>query len=747
MNLFDIPEKFKSHPDYPYRSHILNMAAGFNCPQHGAAACFHDFGKLHRDFQQFITNIGKSDKTTHAVEGAFFYLLLKQRFDPQMFPVFLSILRHHGNLIDVNNYMTNNFSDDHRITEILNRINDICRSIELTEYTDECADEIAEQFDTVRFVQDFKLGGLYGYFSVKSVFSKLIFTDKYEAIFKAAYSEQQPPDSLKYTDRLLNFIGSKSNAMSEVRNTAREEIISNYKKNSDKNIFIIEAPTGLGKTFTALHLALEICTDKQKKKLICTLPMTSIIDQTFEEYGNIIDAADLVRAHHLTSAKNYAEDNPLHYQTSSARQKNDYVNSSWCYDKIVITTFNQLFNAFFSNKNKDLIKFWTLKDSVVIIDEVQAVPRRIFKDVSIIIKYLADSFNIDFILMSATIPDIKAYLPQDSYAELLDNSYYSMSFNNRYTLYLDKSVNTPELLTERIVEASKKYNSVLCVVNTKKLCLQIFELLDDSGYFNDDELHMLSTNHIPLHRKEIINNLKSRIKNKKTILISTQVIEAGVDLDFDTGFREFAPLSSIIQTAGRVNREGLKHNAPMIITDKIGNSPYDDKDVLYNEVSALFSDDVQEKDMLQLLKKYFETARKMTSPDPVFIHHMEALNFETAFIKFGEHFMKGQPDLLPLFIETEYGLYERFKELHDQSSNKLAAAASLEEKMDARSELHELNKKISQYTINLRHADLKGFSEFYPDSDMRWCPFTYIESGSKYSFKKGWFGGYNEIYL
>ena len=97
-------------------------------------------------------------------------------------------------------------------------------------------------------------------------------------------------------------------------------------------------------------------------------------------------------------------------------------------------------------------------------------------------------------------------------------------------------------------------------------------------------------------------------KNKKTLLISTQVIEAGVDLDFDYGFREFAPLYSIIQTAGRINRENrddVKNSAELIITNKIGPSPYSQTDLLYDEVKNLLSKRIRENEILPFLKEYF----------------------------------------------------------------------------------------------------------------------------------------------
>ena len=191
--------------------------------------------------------------------------------------------------------------------------------------------------------------------------------------------------------------------------------MDNYRENRDKKIYIIEAPTGIGKTFSALHLALEICRDKNKKRIINALPMTSIIDQTYEEYGLVINDDDLLKFHHLTRSKSYgsSEGDEKKETNSLGRQQNDFIAMSWSSDKVIVTTFNQLFNAFYSNKNRDLIKFWTLRDSVVILDEIQAVPRILIQDLIKTILYLSEHFDIDFVIMSATIPAIKNFMPSE----------------------------------------------------------------------------------------------------------------------------------------------------------------------------------------------------------------------------------------------------------------------------------------------------------------------------------------------
>ncbi|HET54123.1 MAG TPA: CRISPR-associated helicase Cas3' [Ignavibacteria bacterium] len=553
-------------------------------------------------------------------------------------------------------------------------------------------------------------------------------------------------------EKLLKLLNSKKNELSEIRNQARVEIINKYKSEKERKIFLIEAPTGIGKTFTALHLALEIAKDKSKKRIINALPMTSIIDQTFEEYSKIIDGCELLKYHHLTKSKNYSDDdkelNEEQEQTQDEkrlRQQNEYLSSSWALDKVIVTTFNQIFNMFFSNKNKDLVKFWTLRDSVINMDEIQAIPRVLLKDVSIIINYLAKEFNIDFILMSATIPAIKNFLDVELSLELLDNRYYALDFNNRYSLALNESINNSDILAEKILEQSEKVNSVLCIVNTKKLSLELFEKLENS--FKQDELFLLNTNFIPNHRKSILDRVKKRLENsnkgesKKTILIATQVIEAGVDLDFDIGYREFAPLSSIIQSAGRVNRENreeIRKTAKLIVTDKIGNNPYHTKDISYEEVKQLLNNEIRENKILPFLKDYFKIVIDKTRSDPILEDKIKKLEFQDVFDVYNKNFMEKIPFQIPLFIEYEEGLYENFNSRFENLFSNLSESKSLEEKMDIKSKLKELNKGVSQYVINVKIEDGMQFDNFYTDSEMKWCPYQYVQDGSKYSERKGW---------
>lgn len=748
MSLSDIDTSYFSHPDYYYRDHIKNIVDSFNDKVHIKAAEYHDLGKLSTAFQNYIRNVNanNSEKTTHSLESALIFLKENAyTLNKETLPIFISILKHHGNLENVNdlalklNYPTE-ILEKHKNFEMM--LDEIQKAAGLI--NDLNLDICCDYFDEEPFVDHYQFSGIDMYYKIKDSFSKLIFADKYEAIFKQSFSEKSFIDFETYIGKLIHLISEKKNDLTAVRNEARISAITKLKENLDKKIFLVEAPTGIGKTFIALQLSLELGKVKNKKRIINALPMTSIIDQTFEEYSKIIDSIILMKFHHLSYSKEYINnDKEIEDERNYSKQKNLFLNKSWSEDNVIVTTFNQVLNLFYSNKNSDLIKFWTLRDSVIIFDEIQAIPRVLLKDFSETINYLSKEFNIDFILMSATVPDIKKYLDDKLFCELIDTKYYSMDFNNRYALTIKQSIDCNEKLITEIEKEFKNNKSVLCVVNTKKLALDIYQELSKT-IKKKETVFLLSSLFIPKHRKEIINKIKSIIKlNKKIILVSTQVIEAGVDLDFDTGFREFAPFYSIIQTAGRVNRENrkeVKESARLVIFAKLAYSPYHPTDLLHDIVFDLLKekDEIRENNLFLLLKKYFEIAIKRTSPDGILLQHVKNLEFEEVAKLFNANFMKEIPGFIPVFIEIEENLYQNFK---NQLIEKLRFLSeknnSLETKLDIKAQMKDIYKNISAYLINVPKKEAIDLPYFYKDDEIKVCSFDLLTS--HYCYKMGWY--------
>jgi len=170
VNLFKVPTSLHSHPEYPYTNHIDNIAVSFDTTDHYNTAHFHDLGKLSKEFQDYINNKDGAKKTTHALEGAILYFLSQDhKIDDNTFPIFLSILKHHGNLENINSLANDTLSRESHFSERYPKLEEKIRYISkyLTDNIDFNLDEFLEVFDDEEFVHNNNLGGLNNYFKLK----------------------------------------------------------------------------------------------------------------------------------------------------------------------------------------------------------------------------------------------------------------------------------------------------------------------------------------------------------------------------------------------------------------------------------------------------------------------------------------------------------------------------------------------------------------------------------------------------
>jgi len=554
--------KYLSHPTQKLTTHISNIQAyDREDSLFVKAVLFHDLGKVLDSFQAYIQKQRK-DSEPHAPISGIIYLLNQVKEDLKIAKddlfIFNAIISHHGILKsfcnregshDILEFFTKEIATEN-IEEIY-RKKDVLEYLNLKEIDTKNFRKLKRKNKKLRFdVDDFV--------TQKLLFSKLIFADKYEAIYKSSHQKKENKQSQSLLHKRLDeIIKHKDSKRDEVKNS----ILNAYDKNY--NIFTLTAPTGIGKTLTSLELALKIKEEKSLEKIIYILPFTSIIDQTYEIFNKLFP--NKITKHHYAVTFEDTQENNRAYD----RWK--FILNAWD-EPFIISTLYQLFFALFSNKNSDNIKFQALQNTVIVLDEVQAIPFDLWKVFKSLLPVLAQKLNTTFILMSATMPIL---IDKTEALELVDKKAV-FEEKNRYVLkYLD--VNDLEILADVIIAEFKEGKSVLCVVNTikrskllYKLVQETLESLGNDGFSlamfgakaSDSEQICKCLNSYMFFedRKEVIRTIKEKDNNNvmNKILISTQVIEAGVDLDFDVGFREFAPISSIIQTAGRVNREGKK---------------------------------------------------------------------------------------------------------------------------------------------------------------------------------------------
>ena len=483
----------------------------------------------------------------------------------------------------------------------------------------------------------------------KLLFSKLIFADKYEAIYKTHYRKVENQNSVAELKRELKKIIKVTDPK---RDKVKNDILNSYDR--DYSIFTLTAPTGIGKTLTSLELALKIKEDKELSKIIYILPFTSIIDQTYEIFDKLFPQ-QITKHHYAVTFDENQEENNREYD----RWK--FILNSWS-DPFIVSTLYQLFFALLSNKNSDNIKFQALQNAVIVLDEVQAIPFNLWKAFKALLPLLSSKLNTTFILMSATMP----ILTDKTMALELADKKEIFKEKNRYVLkyFPDDSL---EALASAIVEEYQKGNSVLCVVNTIKRSKLLYKMVKESV----ESSYCLNSYMFFEDRKEVVESIKDSYSSNVTakILISTQVIEAGVDLDFDIGFREFAPISSIIQTAGRVNREDKKGMSDIFIFELKKSAKIYDAIMMSESKKTLLeplkNQDIEERDILPYIEAYFN-ALDENKGDSGILEDIAEFNFDAISKKNRDAFGLEQDYIKSVALgvdlkDFEYQYFERVK--------------------------------------------------------------------------------------
>ncbi|MEJ5362757.1 MAG: CRISPR-associated helicase Cas3' [Spirochaetota bacterium] len=503
------------------------------------AGLLHDLGKYQESFQNYLREGGKRGSVPHASWGAAYSLLLKNQ------EAAFAIDGHHKGLPDLATaqddlkpFLRDDNPEFNRVIKVFQENNNITE-------------------DNLRI----SLPSFNDVFE-REMFIRYMFSSLTDADWLDTEKACNPELSLKRENRVLdydelinkinNYIQSKPNKgeLNSLRNKTREFALS--RASESNGFFSLNLPTGMGKTLTSVLWALEHAKANHLKRIIIVLPFINIIDQTAEVLKNIF-GEEFILEHH----SGIGDDILLTDDENSNEYNKRLACENWDYP-IIITTTVQFFESIFSNKPSKCRKIHNIAESVVIFDEVQSLPKDIIIPTLTMLKNILTVMRTSFLFCTATLPAFEkreAFNGIESITPLTDNPDILFKKVIRVTYF---SVNNYEPVDFAEIKclAEKQHASVLSVFNTKKKALEFYKYVLESTSF--ENLYHLSTGMCPAHRKRVINSIRDDLQNKKTILVSsTQLIEAGVDFDFPCVFREIAPLESIIQSAGRCNREGL----------------------------------------------------------------------------------------------------------------------------------------------------------------------------------------------
>lgn len=312
----------------------------------------------------------------------------------------------------------------------------------------------------------------------------------------------------------------------------------------EKGLFHLTVPTGGGKTIASLAFALRHAVCHHMNHIIYVIPYTSIIEQNAKVFRKILGEENVLE-HHCN----------VDYDSSEELKPMQLASENW--DKpVIVTTSVQFFESLFANKSSKCRKLHNIANSVVIFDEAQMLPVDYLKPCIVMMETLMEDYRSSMVLCTATQPALdKIFTGERTFTELCPNVKEQFEFFRRVTYQ-----NLGCVPIDHLAEQLQKENRALCIVNTKKSAQELYRKLEGEGVYH------LSTSMYPKHRKRILAQIGERLKQKKKcILISTSLVEAGVDLDFCHVYRQIAGVDSIIQAAGRCNREGNERAEDSIV--------------------------------------------------------------------------------------------------------------------------------------------------------------------------------------
>lgn len=399
---------------------------------------------------------------------------------------------------------------------------------------------------------------------IKQLYSILIDADRYDTYLFMENIKVKPSVDTQtlwkqYSD-LMNIKISKFKKMKT--NSPFEERIKQLRLeiseacadfyNRKAGIYTLTVPTGGGKTLSSLRFALKHADAKGKKRIIYVLPFTTIIEQNAQEVRDVLKCDDYLLEHHSNIDYTHNDDSDDIYRILTQRWDSP----------IIFTTMVQFLNTIYAGGTQHIRRLHNLSNSILIFDEIQAIPIRCITLFNCAVNYLSRICNSTVVLCSATQPNLsetKTPLIKDSDGEIIPDMVEKFSAFKRMEV-IDRRIDggyTYAALADFIDELTGCLSSILVILNTKKCAESTYKELKSRNKEKKYFIFYLSTNLCPAHRKKVIRVIKKCLKRKKPVIcVSTQLIEAGVDISFEGVIRHLAGLDSIAQAAGRGNRHG-----------------------------------------------------------------------------------------------------------------------------------------------------------------------------------------------
>jgi CRISPR-associated endonuclease/helicase Cas3 len=729
----------------------------------------HDFGKYTKYFQEHVRDELKGKKGwrhnrelhSHApLSAAYAAWAAKQLFDDSFIvsACMLCVHRHHRNL-------QVRFSDLSSILEeILNNPNYRKQIDSLSA----CADSISAELESLGLpgLRDFlvafekgmrdvldalKRASFRNYniddlYKLLLLFSALIDSDKKEAAgLDAGVRTDIPADVVdRYVREKFGHIGGQMGVLRrELYEEVMEALDEKLRGPEIPRIMTITAPTGSGKTLLALSAALKIrekifrdtC---HRARIIYVLPYINIIEQTYDVFSNVLGTGGvgppihvLLKHHHLYYPQDEEDEGSLEEKLTLVE--------SW-ESEIVVTTLVQFLETLIGTRNSVLKKFHKLYGSIIILDEVQAIPVEYWRLVREAVQAL--SKNSYIIFMSATMP-----MMLKEGEELVQNHEKYFARLNRLTYSYEQEEKTIEEAADFILRKWNFEGSLLAVVNKISTSIELYNaiknrlgircipLLGDGTQPQGDvpAVAYLSTNIIPRERLHRISLLKALLEDKKPVIcVSTQVVEAGVD--FDKVVRDIAPLDSIIQAGGRCNRNWTRGCGEVYITKLVDETGNPDSIRIYGRLTINYVTEPLlrkwkmwgEDKVLELIHEYYELATERSGAE----HSDESKKYLDAIRdldleQLGEFRLIREEPKAAVFVEIDQvakALLEEFRRLWEIRNR----GANHEDGYRRRALLRTYRSRLEDYIVETWEVGSLPEERIVDGIDIRYIPYERV---------------------
>lgn len=485
----------------------------------------------------------------------------------------------------------------------------------------------------------------------------------------------------------LDELKTKS-TFSEV-NTIRNKVQQRCAIMADSQVgfYSLTVPTGGGKTLSSLLWAMRHAIYNGQKRIIIAIPYTSIIMQTAATLRDIFGAENVLEHHSNVDPENIKDE--------ALREKMKLATENWDYP-IIVTTNVQLFESMFSNKPSACRKLHNIVDSVIILDEVQTLPTDYLQPIVDSLKTYNRLFKVSVLFTTASQPVLSGLIegscPKASFSgiekveEIIPEDYRLHDKLRRVQLNISDEGKS----YDEIADMLRRHKRVLCIVNTRRDAKELYERLPQEGM----TLH-LSKNMCPAHISDTIKQIRTALNdgNQEIIrVVSTQLIEAGVDIDFPVVYRQEAGLDSILQAAGRCNREGKNgmSTTHVFSLTKEHNLPSGDMQSANNARLSLdkASDWFAPSTMLEYFKQLYCRKDSFDKKDmKLYLYNPKELYFATGAKEF------------QLIEDAGVSVIVCWKDSMELLQQLLQEGPS-----------YMLMKKLAQYTVNINKSDFKILS-------------------------------------